>query len=311
MKYRARALNAELEISLEREGLRLGSRFVDFADLRALIPMNHRVLLDTLAGERIEISMLGFSYDGFWEELTGLFSARNREALFLEGEPIMSVEGEYCAQTERGRGRIELYPDSVCILPPSSAAMRIPLFFTKELRQEGYVLRLIAEDGAEFTVGRMGYDTMPFAERMQKAADKTRRERAALLEKIQLQAPFRHAGLFRTTQTELSWQAACGDGCCAVELFTGEDAATYLYRYREPKELFLRQLVRAMEAMGPHREIIWLSVEQLAAKPVYRMAVDRCPAVRYLRERSAGRIIHNQTHAQRLAEFLGTAAERN
>ncbi|MBQ8934647.1 MAG: hypothetical protein IJ061_10265 [Lachnospiraceae bacterium] len=59
-----------------------------------------------------------------------------------------------------------------------------------------------------------------------------------------------------------------------------------------------------MEAMGVHREIIYLSDEQLAEKPLYRMAVDRAPAVRFLRERSDGRLIHSAGHDKRLEEYL-------
>ena len=304
MNYQARALGADTGLSVEREGLRIGGRFLDFADVKALTPLNHRVLVDTLEGERIEISMLGFSYDGFWEELSGCFAARTLEALFVEGAPIMSVEGEYQTPEEKGRARIELYPDAVCILPPSCGAVRIPLCFTRELRLEGYLLHLTANGGARFVVGRMGYDTMPFAQRAQEAADRVKKERAALLAGLKLQPPFTHAGLFRTTTPELYWQAGFGKGCCAVELFTKEDAATYLYRFTEPRETFTMRLEEALEAMGPHREIIYWTDGQLAQKPLYRMAAARCGAVRYLRARAEGRLIHSQSHAERLARFL-------
>ena len=56
--------------------------------------------------------------------------------------------------------------------------------------------------------------------------------------------------------------------------------------------------------MGVNREIINLTPEQLAEKPLYRMSVERSEAVRFLRERADGRLIHNTTHEQRLREFL-------
>ena len=97
--------------------------------------------------------------------------------------------------------------------------------------------------------------------------------------------------------------AAFGSSRCAVELFTGEQAATYLYHYQD-RQAFLFRLEMAMEAVGTHREIIFLDEEQLADKPLYRMALHRSPAVRFLRSCSAGRIIHTAAHAQKLAEFL-------
>lgn len=56
--------------------------------------------------------------------------------------------------------------------------------------------------------------------------------------------------------------------------------------------------------MGVHREIIYLSDEQLEEKPLYRMSVARSEAVRFLRERSCGRLIHNESHSKRLQDFL-------
>ena len=304
MKYKAHALNTDTELSVEAEGLRIGSRFIDFADFKAIVPMNHRVLIDLLLGERIEVSMLGFSFDGFWEELSRSFALRSLESLFVEESAIMSVEGEYETPEEKGRGRIELYPDSICILPPSSGAVRIPLCFTREIILDGYLISILTDDGERFTVGRMGYDTKPFAERAQKAMNNTKKERAKAIGALKTEPPFSHTGLFRTTTPELYWEAAYGGGRCALELFTGDDSATYLYRFNEPKEHFTLILEKALEAMGPHREIIYISDEQLAEKPLYRMAVARCRAVRVLRARFDGRIIHSANHAQKLEEFL-------
>ncbi len=305
MKYSAHVFGRDAEISLEKEGLRLGERFLDFADVAALRPISHKVYADTLTGETIEISMLGFSYDGFWEELSDLFGRRSLEALFVDEKLMMLSEGEYKTSRESGRGKIALFEDSVCILPQTCSAVRIPLCFAREIRLDGYVLNISLFSGAQYSVGRMGYDTKPFAERAQQAADRVKKERAAALEKLPLQKPFTAKGLFRTAQPEQYWQAALGDGVCAVELFTGDDAATYLYRFPESKAAFAGLLQEAMEAMGPNREIIYWTDEQIAQKPLYRMALQRCRAVSFLRQRSAGRLIHSANHAQKLNDFLG------
>ncbi len=305
MNYNGRTLGQDTELSLEREGLRLGSRFLDLSENKALRPLIHRVQLETLAGDEIENSMLGFSYDGFWEELMDLFGKRSLEALFVEESLVMLSEGEYQTPRESGRAKIALFPDAVCILPQTCNAVRIPLCFAEEIRLDGYLLHLTLASGARYTVGRMGYDTKPFAERAQQASDQVKKTRARLLSPLTLQDLFTVKGLFRTGQTEEHWQAAFGHGVCAVELFTKEDAATYLYRFTEPEMVFRAQLEEAMEAMGSHREIIYFTEEQLAEKPLYRMAVQRNDAVTFLRGHSAGRLIHNATHAQRLREFLG------
>ena len=231
MKYRAYALGADAELSVEREGLAIGGRFIDFAEFKAITPLSHRVIVGLLSDEEIEISMLGFSFDGFWEELSRAFAERSLEALFVEESAIMSVEGEYEIPGEKGRGRIELYPDSVVILPPGSGSVRIPLCFTEKLVSDSYLMRIITSGGESFTVGRMGYDTMPFFERAQKAMESTKKERSRVISGLKPTPPFSHTGLFRTTTPELTWQAAVCDGRCALVLFTGEDSATYLDRF--------------------------------------------------------------------------------
>lgn len=304
MKYSEKALGHMTELSIEREGLHIGARFVDFADFKAIRPINHRVYIDTLSGEEIEVSMLGFSYDGFLEELCECFSNRSMEALFAEEEPIMRCEGEYTLPTEKGRGTIILLPDAICILPLTCNSVRIPLCFTREIKLDGYLLNVTMQSGVTYTVGRMGYDTKPFAERAQKAAKLTKNKRKKALAKLEAKAPYSHCGLFRTEQPELYWLAAFGDGRCAIELFTDDDSATYLYSFSGLREEFMQTVDEAMEAMGVHREIIYLSDEQLEEKPLYKMSVARSAAVRFLRDKSCGRLIHNASHSERLYDFL-------
>lgn len=307
MTYGACASGQQTTFSIEKEGLRIGQRFLDFADFRGVLPLNHRVMIDTLAGERIEVSMLGYSFDGFWEELMNSFSSRSQEALFAEGALLMYTEGEYRTPTELGRGKLALYNDSICILPQTCGARRIPLCFAEKISLTGYQVEIVMHGGARYSVGKMGYDTKPFFERALQASEKVKKERAKLLSQLTPAAPFIQCGLFRTTQPKFSWQAGYGDGVCAVELSVDEDSATYLYRFEEPQAYFSLMLEEAMEAMGPHREIIYLSEEELNKKPLYRMAVVRSEAVRFLRSRSNGRLIHNASHAQRLAEYLKPA----
>ena len=304
MKYRGNVFKAEAELSIEKEGVRLGNRFLDYSEVKALIPVNHRIVIDTLSGEKIEISMLGFSYDGFWEELMDCYGRRSLEALFVDEEQIMLCEGEYIIAGESGRGKIALYPDAVCVLPQTCNAIRIPLCFTEEIMLDGYQLHIKMQTGEEYIVGKMGYDTKPFAERAEKAALSVKKLREKALADTSLNAPFTEKGLFRSKRPEQYWNAVFGKGVCAVELFTGEDAATYLYRFDEDKEIFLAGLYRAMEAVGTHREMIYMSDEQLKANPLYMMTVHRTPAVRNLRARSDGRIIHGKNHLERLEEYL-------
>ena len=309
MKYTA-CMNAnEMEIRIEKEGIYTGPSFLDYAEISGIRPINHRIFLDLLNGETAEISMLGFSFDGFYEELLQCFGERSKEALFVEEELIMQCEGEYAlpedseGAKEAGRCLIALYPDAVCILPQTSHAVRIPLAFTAGIDRQGYCLYLTMQSGDVYMVGKMGYDTEAFEERCRRQTEKTKKKRAQLTAQIALQEPFTQKGLFRTRDEENYWQAAYGGGGCAVELFTDEKTATYLYRAEEP-DRFAHALEVAMEAVGTHREIIFMEEGELLKNPLYRMCVHRSKAVRFLRSLSEGRIIHTQSHAQKLNEFL-------
>lgn len=304
MKYNGHVFGTDTEFSIDKEGLSMGEYFLDYSEVVMLKPVNHRVVITTISGKTIDISMLGYSYDGFWEELMECFGRRSLEALFVDEEQIMLCEGEYTVLQESGRGKIALYPDAVCVLPQTHNAIRIPLCFTDRVWLDGYMIHIAMQTGEEYLIGKMGYDTKPFTERMEKAADTVKKLRAQALSKTIVNAPFVEKGLFRLKHPEQYWNAAFGIGVCAVELYTGEDAATYLYRFKEDKEVFLSQLERAMEAVGTHREIIYMTDEQLRENPLYLMSVHRTSAVRFLRDRSDGRLIHGKNHLERLNEYL-------
>ena len=296
-------------VVIEKEGLTLGNCFIDFSEFDSIKPINHRVIISLMDGTEIVVSMLGFSYDGFWEELTGCFGERTLQALFVQEETIMKCEGEYSyypegiTEKEIGRGNVILVSDAVIILPVSSHAVRVPLFYAESISIEGYRITIGMKDGREYQVGKFGYDTMPFFERCEAAFKKTVARRQQLLDSFTTEDPFTYKGLFRTIQDEEYWGAAFGQGKAAIELYTKDDSATYLYSF-EDKERFIRSLEMAMEAVGSHREIIFLSEDELNRKPLYRMAVHRSGAVRFLRSCSAGRIIHTKDHAKKLEEFL-------
>lgn len=321
MKYNAHSLGRDLEISIQKEGIYFGKEFLDYAEFEAFRALNYRIYIDikqdssfrkdhlqSVSGSnianQIEISMLGRSFDGFWEELTACYNQRSLAALYVEGKPVMDCEGDYELAGEKGRGRILLFSDSICILPPSKHAVRIPLCFCTFIDLNGYQIQITLKSGRRYQIGRMGYDTHPFAERAVTFSEKIKKERMTELKKISTESPFHHAGLFRTQQTGLYYEIAMGDHACALELHAHEKSATYLYRFEESEEVFLNMLEEAMEAMGLNRELIYISEEQIANNSLHVMAKERCVAVSFLRERNVGRLIHNENHRRKLKEFL-------
>jgi hypothetical protein len=81
----------------------------------------------------------------------------------------------------------------------------------------------------------------------------------------------------------------------------GEAAATFIYRFDIPWPDFRIRLNMALEAIAFKREVIRYTDEELAApaNAEYRMANDRCEALRFVRACFAGRAIHRGMDAWR------------
>ncbi len=110
-------------------------------------------------------------------------------------------------------------------------------------------------------------------------------------------------GLF-SADDEAFWFAAVAKNRAAVELVCDEKTATYLYTFSSSPAQFTASLRHAMEAVKHHRRLIFLSDEELANEPLFRMAVDRSSHVRFLRNCNAGRIVHTANWGTRLTEFF-------
>lgn len=304
MKYSAQVAGQNVTVIIDKKGIAVNDEFLDYADFKRMFPNNHSVHLELLSGREIVFSMLGFSFDGFWDELVKAYENRCLESMFIEEQVVMRCEGEYRLPAESGRGTVILYPDSLCILPPSDNSVRLAFSQVREMTVTGYTMTVSMLCGKSYAVGRMGYDTMPFFERAEKLWKKNNLERARMIKTVAVESPYTVGGIFRTCHPEQYWTAAVADGKCALELYTGEDSATYLYEFTEPKEVFVRNLDEALEAMSTNREIIYITDGALAENPLYRMAVARCEAAVFLRSKFTGRMIHSESHSQKLTDFL-------
>lgn len=302
MKYQIESGGTPLTISLDKTCIQLGPHTIDYVDVVKLRPVDHNVYIDTISGT-IEIAMLGHSFDGFWEELTGLYGNRSLEALYTKAPATMTCGGEYQIGNESGYAIVMLFPDSVCILPPTMTARRIALAFAETVTIEGYTIHIAMDSGEKYSVGKMGYDTMPFFERLQNYRNDIIYSRQVKLDALSPSEPFQKCGLFRTDSDE-HWEAAFGNGICALELFSEENAATYIYKFSCNVDKFFRILTHSLEAMGINREIIFIDDEKLCENSLYRMAIERTPAVRELRSYFSERLIHNQNWENKLKNLF-------
>lgn len=168
-------------VSVEKEGLdiRPASKgpavFLDYADLYDYRLINYHLFLE-LEKETWELSQLGYQTEEFFEKLWLAYDARSREALFLEGSPLIEAEGDYEYQEgqlhAKGKAKLALYEDCLCILPHNAGARRIPLCFAAPPVREGFSLTIRLDTGDVYTIARLGYDTDPFFEKLAKAQAK-------------------------------------------------------------------------------------------------------------------------------------------
>ena len=98
---------------------------------------------------------------------------------------------------------------------------------------------------------------------------------------------------------------------CAVEFAVPktEAAATFVYRSQDGFDVFAARLNRAMEAVAFAREVISMPDEQVASRENarYQMVIERTPALAFIRQRFAGRVIHTSPQAweKSLVTYLG------
>lgn len=301
-----------------------GSETLNFCHLRDMRLLNYHLLLDTDSGV-IELQRFGLETENLFEKLWLAYDARSRQALFLNGAPERESEGTYAYREgtpeRHSTAKAALYPDSLCILPHDAGARRVPLCFADEPKIEGYTATLTLDTGEMYQIGRLGHDTLPFFDQLcvfrsravkawQQAHEQLAQHLAQRLGDLNARYEILSSldanmacGLF-APEDENFWFAAVAKDRAAVELSIGEAAATYLYRFDTSPEVFLRSLRHAMEAVGSHREVIYLPDEELQQQPLLCMAVDRSAHVRFLRRCNAGRIVHNTAWEQHLHEFF-------
>lgn len=295
--------------------------FVDLMDIRLL---NYHLHLH-LREDEVVVSKLGYQTEAFFEKTWEVYAQKSLESLFVSGKPNIACEGDY-AYTEpdvskKSIAKLELRDESLCIAPHDVGTRRVPLCFASEPVRNGFSLTVALDTGESYTVSRLGRNTDPFFKglmRSRESAVRTWEEAHRALTRDLDTRLGEAAGRYRAFQAlgtpveiglfsaddEAFWFAAIGEGRAAVELVCGEKTATYLYCFSTSAASFTARLRHAMEAVKRHRRLIFLSDDELAEEPLFRMAVDRSTHVRFLRACNVGRIVHTANWESKLAGFI-------
>jgi len=177
-------VNGEAVLTITDSALTISSLFdtdeVAFAGMNALELADYVVTVRADAGDYV-FSKLGNWCQPFYDALYDAYNKAVLSALFASGEPVLTAKGVY-GSAENGAALqnavpIHVYENSVIALPPDLSARRVPLCFVSGMEKTDYSLTLRLDTGESYTYSKLGYDTVIFADAIEKQI-RTMREKA-------------------------------------------------------------------------------------------------------------------------------------
>ena len=174
--------SGEVKLTVGENALTASGLF-DAADI-PYAELNELTLADHIVTVRADSGDYAFARMGSWAQPfhDALYDAYNKaviRSLFVSGQPILTATGDISlaedgVSMECRRIPVHVYENCVVALPPKIGARRIPLCFAGGLDKGDYTLTLKIDAGESCTFARLGYDTAPFADAVEKQIRKLR-----------------------------------------------------------------------------------------------------------------------------------------
>jgi hypothetical protein len=135
---------------------------------------------------------MGNGCEPFYAALCEAYNAAVLKALFVEGSPTVTANGNYqYSEGEAARSLrrndsafVAVYENCVTILPPNLDARRVPLCFVVGMDKGDYALTLRLDTGESYTISKLGYDSAPCEDAIQKAIRAIRERTLAAIREI-------------------------------------------------------------------------------------------------------------------------------
>jgi hypothetical protein len=156
-------LTGAVKISIGEDALLLAATFdriaVEYDDIIEFKLSDYTVYIVT-AEQSYAINRLGNAGEWFYNELYTAYNRKVLAVLFVQGESILETEGDYIVAEYgdrlQGRGKILLYQDCLCILPPNSGARRIPYSFISDIKREQYSIEIVLSPCESCIISKLG-----------------------------------------------------------------------------------------------------------------------------------------------------------
>lgn len=184
-------INGEVTLEIDDGFLSIASLFetfqIAYAEINALENKDYLVAVEADCG-RFVFSRLGNRGEPFYNELLKAYNEAVLRSLFIKGAPLLTAHGGYAysegSSNANGAARISVFDDCVAVLPPSLSARRVPLRFTAGVEKGDFEYTLRLDSGERYAFSRLGYDTVPFADAVEKRIRALRGETLSAVKEI-------------------------------------------------------------------------------------------------------------------------------
>lgn len=179
IQYSAQAVspivNGEVKLTIGKSSVMASALFdtvaIEYVEINSLSLDDYIVTVKTDSGD-YTFSRMGEWTQRFYDALCDAYNKAVLRSLFISGNPVLTVNGDY-RYTERGttasgKAPVLIYENCVTILPPNLCARRIPLCFVTGFDKGDFELTLSLNTSEGYTFSKLGYDTAPFAEAVEK-----------------------------------------------------------------------------------------------------------------------------------------------
>ncbi|MCL2514116.1 MAG: hypothetical protein FWF08_09450, partial [Oscillospiraceae bacterium] len=195
IEYTAQAVSplvsGEVKMTISEKALTAAALFdiaeIPFAEMNALIHADYTVTVKADDGDYV-FSRMGNWRQPFFDALLGAYNGAVLRSLFIKSDPIITASGNYRflenGAISKGASSIHVYENSVAALPPDISARRIPLCAVIGMDKGDHELTLKLNTGESYTFAKLGYDTAPFAEAVEKQIRFLRGQAASAVKEI-------------------------------------------------------------------------------------------------------------------------------